>query len=368
MLKDLKCVYLLILVLGLFKVIFAEGGNLPDAVTVFDLSNINENGNIIPKIYLSQNPNKISTFLKIATDKNWQAKYNDIYDILNTKFEEVEVADCTRWISKKNQRIDIYVYYRENNKIDGIKIIEDKRESRISGDIKSLFQIIPSAGGKALNTQKIYVYNKHYFLEKARGKIKISVNMAKSSSNNNGQEQFSYKKEDGQRQLPSKPRASIDEKPEPAEGLYIELITGGSEHFFLTADVPVFSIKDAKFVDNKNSGLGIAPKDTPKSVFIGLNVQVADVVKESIIKPPYLKFMLQFSNTPFDVFGVGLGWNFPKIEFLEKLGFKTNAICLFGGIYWAKESDSNGQENNHRYQWRWGLSYDLSKISDWFKK
>jgi hypothetical protein len=360
MIKKITIFYFIIF--GFVQVLFSQ------ALVVIDLSQSNQNGNVIPKIYFTQKCELKRDFFKlIPTPTPPKTKIDNWENIKQCigKFSEMEVAECGRWISKRNQEINIYVFHFSNFEIDSVKVTEDKRESKISEDFKNLVKLIPFAPSvSAQEAPGILMFVKQYYLEKSKGKIKISVAYSKASASEN--------KLSAERPLPTPgptPAPKNGDKKESDEGLYVEFITGNTEHFSLSADVPLFSIKDAEFTNSKDEVIGIFPADTPKTVFIGLNFQLSDILNNAFIKSPYLKFMFQFSKSPFDVFGIGLGWNLIRIKLLEKLGIKTNAICIFGGIFWAKESEeSTNQGRKSRYQLRWGLSYDLTKISEWFKK
>ncbi len=359
--KNALMVFILLAVLwGVTSLAFAEEVIQPKAVIVFDLTKLSET--LPAKIYFSQKTGFVQEFLDEIRKPIAEVSWTELEKCYK-KFREVEAAGCDRWISRKNQKLIVTVLHNKSISIKKINILEESRESKITEDIKTLFQNISLAKTAEASKQVSF---KEYILKKTRGKMKINITISGDYSG----ELNSTTGVTVSRELPRNPKEAgkdIEEKG-AGEGLFIELITGSSEHLSLSADVPIGVLEDAKFVGTKDEGLTVKPADTPKSIYLGVNIQFIDVIRKVNFKPPFLKLMMQFSKTPFDSIGVGLGWNIPKLLFLEKIGFQTDLISVFGGIFWAKESGSNNPENELRSQLRWGLSYDLTKLTGLLKK
>jgi hypothetical protein len=361
MLKKLFAFFQLVLLFGFFALSSAWGDNSCDrkGILIFDLMDISNNGNVKPTIYFLKDIDKICNYLNFinkvipsleTSDSLIEViLHNDIKKyFLGLEEDKLEVADSYRWLSNSNSTIDIYIFYNQYYKLGSLIISEENREANISEDLKALFQVIPLAPSAYTKTmdKQYAVRLKHYYLEKERAIVTISVNLTDT------------------RQTATSSKNTKDDKSD----FNIKIISGTKEHFFLTADVPILKLGSVAFESNKDKDLGIKPKDTPKSIFIGLNIRPDDVLEKSFAKLPYLKLMAHFSTTPLDAVGIGIGWNFPYFKFLDKLGFKSDAICIFGGIFWAKESDSDSPDKKFRHQFRWGFSYDISRIGEWFKK
>ena len=176
-----------------------------------------------------------------------------------------------RWLSKKNDNLEVYVFH--TGKKAEIKIEEKKRKTRIAQDISILTKLIVSDITKA--EMFISMVDRQYRLGKQYGSLLVTVVLDK-------------------------------EKEEK-----MEIITGPAEHWFLSADLIVLKLSKVKFVSSQGA---IEPRETPKVFYLGVNWMIGDILKErqNLLKNFFVKGMLKFSKKPFDSYGFGIGYRFPK--------------------------------------------------------
>lgn len=138
-----------------------------------------------------------------------------------------------------------------------------------------------------------------------------------------------------------------------------ELVTGPIEHFSLSADLPVNSVKTLTFDDKTNS---VQPKTAPKEFLAGVDYVLGDVFRtpESrwSLDRVVFKGLVRFSKQPLDTVGVAAGYLLPV------------GGTLFAGPIWIRETTGTGSDAKERYKMhvRVGIGFDIKKALDWLKK
>jgi hypothetical protein len=239
---------------------------------------------------------------------------------LKTKYKK---ALAQRWLSKKNDNLEIYVFHI--GKKAEIKIEEKKRKTRIAQDISILTKLIVSDLTKA--EMFISMVDRQYRLGKQYGTLLVST--------------------------------ALDKEKEEK----MEIITGPTEHWFLSADLIVLKLSKVKFVGNQGT---IEPRETPKVFYLGVNWMIGDVLKErqNLLKNFFVKGMVKFSKKPFDSYGFGIGYRFPGVKVL---GIDISSFSVFGSWLWTKEQQEEKAEELTKRQIQFGISFNLDKALEWVK-
>jgi hypothetical protein len=147
----------------------------------------------------------------------------------------------------------------------------------------------------------------------------------------------------------------------------LSVITGPQEHIFLSADVLTKGASQLKFDSQTGT---VTEKDKPSAIYLGLNWMLGDVysrnpnllTRERIV----VKADLLMSKSPFDSYGVGLGYR------LHDFGdpTATGGFMVFVASMWTK-ADDGGQAAGgakRKQSWRIGVAYGLDSALSWLKK
>jgi hypothetical protein len=232
-------------------------------------------------------------------------------------------ALAQRWLSRKNDNLEVYVFH--TGKKAEIKIEEKKRKTRIAQDISILTKLIVSDITKA--EMFISMVDRQYRLGKQYGTLLVT--------------------------------AALDKEKEEK----MEIITGPAEHWFLSADLIVLKLSKVKFVGSQGT---IEPRETPKVFYLGINWMIGDILKErqNLLKNFFVKGMLKFSKKPFDSYGFGIGYRFPKVKVL---GIDISSFSVFGSWLWTKEQVEDKTKELTKRQIQFGISFNLDKAMGWVK-
>lgn len=165
---------------------------------------------------------------------------------------------------------------------------------------------------------------------------------------------------------------TVSLKSEPERKASKQLITGPSEHWFLSGDAVVKGVKELKYDPDKKA---IFSRDAPEQLYLGINWMVGDVYgKYDALAMQRLvgKIMVLPSKRPFDSVGVGIGYRFVDGMFSSDVGLQaTGGFMVFAGHFWTKndEIDSAGAltQGGRSRSWRFGVSYGLDTLLGWLK-
>lgn len=143
----------------------------------------------------------------------------------------------------------------------------------------------------------------------------------------------------------------------------VNLVTGPSEHLYLSADLPIDNVSMLKYDDTKGE---LTTKDAPTKFFGGLNYSIGDIGLEKASwswSSLSVKLLMQISSRPLDGFGAGLGFRLPASQIW---GFKLNVISVFGAVIWLRE-DADASSTHYKAKLRGGLSLNLDAALGWIK-
>ncbi|MEO8007517.1 MAG: hypothetical protein ABI728_03210 [Betaproteobacteria bacterium] len=147
----------------------------------------------------------------------------------------------------------------------------------------------------------------------------------------------------------------------------VTVLTGRTENWFLSGDVLVKGAKQLKY---DSSSKTITEKEKPSQIYLGINYMIGDLYTPYDWMDPHrlvIKGLLSASKSPFDSYGVGIGYRFA--EGIYDPNAKTNSgFVLFVGSFWTKGDQETAAIDSKRTQsWRLGISYSLGTALDWLK-
>jgi hypothetical protein len=243
----------------------------------------------------------------------------------------------SRWLSKEQDKLEVFVFYKEvKAKTDekksttevkpNITFEEKARKTRIANDLSVLTKLVVTITTKGA-APEIEIARATYQLAKRRANLTVTAKLGKSKTSKSS------------------------------------LVTGPTEHWFLSADLPVAKLSEVKFVQDKGT---LEPRETPRNIHLGLNCMIGDILKErqNLLKNFFVKGMLKISKSPLDGYGVGIGYRFPKVR---PLGIDISSFSIFAAVMWTKEETEDKKEELKKHQILFGIGYNLDKALGWVK-
>ncbi len=245
--------------------------------------------------------------------------------------------DKTLRVITQGEGQEIYFLFKGIDSVGTVTgtVAETERKSRITQEAKDVIGTILGQKGvtiKSLETG-IPVESCYLHIEKnKRGTLAVKI-----------------------KQIP--PAANADAVTGNYSG---KILIGPTEHFNLSADMPVTNIKQLTY----DSGSGtVIEKEKPASFYLGLNARWGDVYTNyetlgSYWKGISLKGLVKASSRPSESMGVGLSFPVPKVGPLE----------FFVARVWTKDDQSvGGASLGKTGSTVWGLSFNVPKGLEWFK-
>lgn len=248
-----------------------------------------------------------------------------------------------RWISKEEDRLEVFAFYKKPKTKPGekndekadkkkedpkpkIEFAEKSRKTRMAQDLSILVKTVVVMAAKGKKAE-IEIYRTTYQLTKRRAALTVTASLSEVKTSK------------------------------------VEVVTGPAEHWFLSADLPAAKLSDVKFVQAKGT---LEPKETPRNIYLGLNCMMGDILREqqSIFKNLFIKGMLKLSQKPLDGYGVGIGYRFPKVR---ALGIDISSFSIFAAMMWTKEENDTKTETLTKRQILFGIGYNLDKALAWMK-
>jgi hypothetical protein len=242
-----------------------------------------------------------------------------------------------RWIATKGSVLDIWLLTSTDvSLISTVQVSEESRKTQISTDLSSLLKGFTPAAAVPLG---VFAHETKYILAKTRANVTVSV-------------------------------AGTADATIAPDTLKAQLITGPTEHLYLSADWSAKSINQLKY---DSSTKQLVPKDNPSAFFIGLDYKIGDVFEDysasDFWKMIVFKGLLQASKTPFDAYGVAVGLRVGDLGFW---GFSLDAFSPFAGYIWSKQDKLTsagapqlGGARSHKFVA--GLSFNLDTGLGWLK-
>jgi hypothetical protein len=176
--------------------------------------------------------------------------------------------------------------------------------------------------------------------------------------------------------------AEVGEKPDdPAvdsgpEKLETTIITGPTEHFFLSANA---GLTDATQVSYDPATRTLGPSKKPTGFYIATNYAFGDLYTEGkdanfakrFLGGMYLGAFVQPSRRPFEQFGTIIGFRRNLIPWLETY-FPFDTVSPYVGVVWVRNDTLTGSPSAPKLSARYGkgnlitgLSLNLDKALSW---
>jgi len=245
-------------------------------------------------------------------------------------------CDVSRYISNKGDLVKVVAYYSTaSDKLPVINFKETKRKTQVGDDLSVIWDFAKKSRDKSGLVEHDSV-EKTYKLKNDRSTLEVSL---------------SYATEESDKESSSS----------------VTLITGDTEHWFASIDVPLSSADELKY-DSATSQL--VEKEVPSSYYIGFNYMIGDVLSDDLSWTDKLtgKIMLKASSRPLESVGLGLGYRLNELKFGSK---KLGSTMFFVGSFWDKEDKLDGavvkEDEKYSQNWRIGISFGLDKLSEWTK-
>ncbi len=313
---------------------------------IFDFTGKKENETPLAYVFGGKSIDTIASQLGVKVDDILKGNTETKSFLENLKKKYRKTGN--RWISRENDLLEVFIFYRQANKEkesspgedskganpggearEGkkpeIKFEEMPRKTQFAKDITQLVKMVLVLGMKGEVTG-IEVGRSTYRLTERRALLSVSAAWQKKEKK-------------------------------------VEMITGPREHWFLSADLPVTKLSDVKFVSDPGT---LEPKETPKHFYLGVNVMVGDILagRQNLSKNFFLKGMLKISKSPLDSYGIGIGYRFPNVRVI---GVDISSFSVFASLIWSKEGTEGENNGLKKRQFLFGVSYNLDKAMGWIK-
>jgi len=237
-----------------------------------------------------------------------------------------------RWISQAGDELHIYAI-TDKGITPQVKVDETARKTTLATDIRTLLRVATNVvGAQSTEGARYRISAYRYTLTKRRANLTVTA-------------------------------ALLNEKKEPGPTVATaKVVTGPTEHLFLSADVPLNSGKQLKFDDKNNA---IVTRDDPKAFYASINGRLGDLFHddrwwEKIV----IKGLVAASKHPLDGYGIGIGI---RGDVFGRWGLELDGFSPFVAWMSVKNDETaiaNGASKRSS-QTRIGISLNLDKAVDW---
>jgi hypothetical protein len=168
----------------------------------------------------------------------------------------------------------------------------------------------------------------------------------------------------------SKPAAEDSEEAETSQAVpkdpikVAEIITGVPEHFSISANIPVNSVNQVDYDQDKKQ---LVTSETPREFLAGLDWYWGDIKTKDF--PWYdrrrlgVKALLRFSDKPLETVGV-------------VAAYRWESFSILAGPIWTRVTRKAGTnpdggdvlDREYDHEWRVGLGFDLTTARSWLSK
>lgn len=316
------------------------------AVLLLDLTQDASSGDAPARLLLTSNPSdsgvlqKLDTLLKSCPDIDLGAGRGFLKDAELTK------APRSRLPVGAGSTITILAFHI--GALVDVQADEVQRDTKLRSDFGDLLSLIlevrkKAAAGTAAAT--LTVARAEYVLQHPRATLTFSV-------------------------IPYvKPPADDDQDTEsqavPKDPIKVaEIVTGAPEHFTLSANIPVNSVNQVDYDEDKQQ---LVSKETPREFLAGLDWYFGDVQEDSYLWHDWrrlgVKALLHFSDEPLETVGL-------------VAAYRWKSFSVLAGPIWTRVTRKVGTnpdggdilEREYDYEWRVGLGFDLATARSWLTK
>lgn len=256
-----------------------------------------------------------------------------------------------RWVSTRDDRLHLYVIYR-GARSPRFRFIEESRKTRLATDLGKLLRLAKGLleAGRA-DSAALNCVSAGYVLERKRANLTVSV----------------------QQEAPAQAGPVLEGGTGSADGPSEQpsasaiIVTGPSEHYFLSADLPFKRFNELKL--NEQTGL-VEPVKSPTSFFVGLGYALGDLLSEGggWRDDLVIKGSIKFDKQPLESYGVALGY---RGALLSSLGLNFDAVSPFAGYFWTRGTlpagSPPGAKIERKGTFQMGFSFNLDAALGWTK-
>jgi hypothetical protein len=267
-------------------------------------------------------------FFRGSTGSDLPAKLEESPDSVPALLSDLASATTNRWLSRKGDVVNVYCLSATPCSLD---FSEKARPLQLATDLRQLVAIAKQIRKNAKESG-LHVRCQAWVLQNTRANLNIKGTI-------------------------------LGEPPDAAQEQSGDVITGPTEHWFLSADVPLRSIRDLSV----NKAHQVDTDKTPTSFLIGLDYQVGDLFEDTSTRRPFdgvlLKLLIKASAKPADTYGLGLG--------LRGIPFKRHYLdlsVLSPFVAWTDERHAPPAGETAQLRARklvWGVSLNIDKALAW---
>jgi hypothetical protein len=259
-------------------------------------------------------------------------------------------ASSTRWISGKGDSVWIIVFHPGTMQPQ-LSINEEARSSRLAKDVETLIQLAQKISGSMMSIAEAahpQCSFRRYSLTRVRATLKVTALL---------------------KDAPVVRNQSATTEENPAT-LTVSQITGPAEHFFLSANAALTSVRQVKYNSDNHS---FEPGKKPTGFLIGVNYAFGDLFQQeeasggfTFLKSIYLGLLIEGSKKPFNQVAAiaGLRRNLGALE--KWISLET--VSPYAGIVWAQDDTGTVDAVTSKFgrgKAFWGLSLNLDKALAW---
>jgi hypothetical protein len=264
----------------------------------------------------------------IDQDCTTPPKFDDLAKVLAAKGG----ADVKRWLGTRGDQLIVGLIYTREQTVT-IALSETKRDLKIVADAKVVGALAGGLRTESARTPGVELAIALHILSLTRANVEVSVADASA---------------------PDKPLGTFT------------VATGPSEHFSLSANLPINSVKQVKYDSDTKT---VATREAPKEFLVGLDWTPGDVLRDPVayksLERLVIKGLVRFSKEPLNTVGLGLG-------------YRTPYGTIFAGPIWIREdvkvettpegADVAARNSRYKMSWRVGLSFDVKRAQEWLTK
>lgn len=257
---------------------------------------------------------------------------------LKNRAKIIEECDDKRLMKSKGEKIKAIAFYSPTyfDKAPEVAFNEKKRKTKLGEDISVVINKLVDLN-VPFNTEESSVdkLEKYHTLVNERATLEVV---------------FAYS----------------EKKSENVAKVKSTILTGPTEHWFLSVDLPVSTGEELKYDENTSQ---LVEKDTPSAFYLSANYMLGDILSDNIspLKKIIFKLSVKASSKPLDSYGLGIGYRFN--DELNLGSKKLGGVSIFIGSFWDVEDDiKNGvvkTDSTHTQNWKVGVSFGLDKLTSW---
>jgi hypothetical protein len=287
--------------------------------------------------------------------------------------KKLEQQSDPRIMLAAGDTFDVIVLYTDDQLLPSVAFTEERRQTRFAEDFATLVKLAVAIGTKEIAGKPV-VYKLHETKggtngTYARSTIKVSVKTKTKAKQPAGDGKAGAAGAAGAAPAvvpaagPAAVTAFDPDTMTPDITVDVALVNGPTEHFFISADIPVTKTSEIKYDD---AGHAIGTKSAPTTVYAGVNFMLGDVIAANRARWTdglMVKAMAKLSERPADSYGVGVGYRFPAQ--VKVYGYDLNNLSVFVAYLRTRTVENDVKIFSNGL--RGGISLNLDRALEWVK-